>query len=295
MKGVYCALWTATDAEGNLSERSVRAQIEFVRARSVDGLLALGSTGEFLFLDPEARKALLELVSQVAGGLPVVANISDIRPAVVHQLALTARDLGLAAVSILPPFFYPVAQRDMVEFFVRAGEAAGIPLVLYNFPERTGNRIDIETIAAVTERIRVVAVKQSGGDFEYHRDLAALAREKRFEVVTGSDTRLAEAMALGVTGCVSGLSNAVPELVVDAYRGVNSGDKERTSVASERLRRIGVLMDRLEFPLNVAAAVEARGLDPGVPKSIRSAETVDRYSKLVADLRCLMAEWRLGL
>ena len=53
--------------------------------------------------------------------------------------------------------------------------------------------------------VPVVALKQSGADFGYHRELAALGREKGFVLITGADTRIAEAFALGAGGVVSGL------------------------------------------------------------------------------------------
>ena len=72
----------------------------------------------------------------------------------------------------------------------------------------------------LAERVPLAGVKQSGADFEYHRALVRLGREKNFVVWTGSDTRIPEAMALGVSGCVSGLANAVPELVVEVFKGM---------------------------------------------------------------------------
>jgi 4-hydroxy-tetrahydrodipicolinate synthase len=255
-------------------------------------LLALGSTGEFLHLDMPTRKAILD--QAVASGLPVLANISDIRPKTVAELGQSAKWAGAAAVSILPPYFYPMAQEDLVEFFVRAGEAAQLPVFLYNFPERTGNRIELETVAAVADRIDLAGVKQSGAEFGYHKDLVQLGREKNFVVMTGSDTRLPEAMQMGVTGCVSGLSNAVADLLVAIFAAVKAGDPERAGTAIDQMRKLGTLVEQLEFPLNVAAIMQARGLTPGHPKTIVSVATQRRYQKLVEDFRRLFQEWKIG-
>src|SRR5439155_129982 len=125
---------------------------------------------------------VLEEIVGAAGALPVVANISDIRLRVVVELAKFARQVGAVAVAVLPPCFYHVAQADLVEFFQRAADAAELPLVLYNFPERTGIRVELETIAAVAERAPVAAVKQSGDDFDYHLPLIKLGRQRSIEV-----------------------------------------------------------------------------------------------------------------
>ena len=292
-QGIFPALWSPTDREGRVIEAELRNNLRFMIERRVHGILALGSTGEFLQLDPDQWRRLLEVTLETVASLPVMVNISDIRPKIVAERAEFAREAGAAAVTILPPYFFPVAQPDLVEFFVRAGEAAKLPLFLYNFPERTGNRIALETAAAVADRIELAGIKQSGAEFEYHKALVALGRERDFVVMTGSDTRLEEAMSLGVAGCVSGLSNAVPELTVEIYNAVKQGDRERASDATQRMQAIGKLVDRIEFPFNIAAIIEARGLTTGHPKTVVSASTHGRYQNLIEEFRTLFREWNL--
>ena len=292
-QGILPALWSPTDTDGKVLGEELRNNVRFVIERGVHGLLALGSTGEFLQLDPGQWRRLLEITLETAGSLPVVVNISDIRPKIVAERAEFARNAGAAAVTVLPPYFFPVPQLDLVEFFVRAGEVAKLPLFLYNFPERTGNRIALETVAAVADRIELAGIKQSGAEFDYHKELISLGHEKGFVVVTGSDTRLEEAMNLGVAGCVSGLSNAVPELTVEIYNAVKQGDRARASIATQRMQSLGKLVERIEFPFNVSAIIEARGQSVGHPKTIVSTDTQSRYQTLVEEFRTLFREWNL--
>jgi 4-hydroxy-tetrahydrodipicolinate synthase len=291
--GIYCALWTPLDASGHLLRSALRANLEFLKLKGVDGVLALGSTGEFLQLEPVLRKEVIETVLEFSGPLRVMMNISDVRPAVVLDLAQFARKNNIPAVSLLPPYFYPMAQVDLVEFFVRAAEASGRRLFLYNFPERTGNRISLDTVAAVADRVPLAGIKQSGNEFGYHKDLAELGRQKGFVVLTGSDTRLPEAMALGVAGCVSGLANAVPDLVVDAFRVASSQTGTAAPVSANRLCELRPRIGEVNFPLDVSACMEARGLEVGACKTIVSKATKDRYARLVSELHALFAEWKL--
>jgi 4-hydroxy-tetrahydrodipicolinate synthase len=274
-------------------EAELKRNLEFIRGHGVHGLLPHGSTGEFPHFDLPERKRFLEKVVSAGENFTIIANISDIRPAAVAELGRFARECRVAAVAVLPPDFFPLAQPDLVEFFVRAGEAAQLPMFLYNFPERVGNRIALETIAEVAERIPLAGVKQSGSEFEYHRSLVELGRQKNFVVFTGSDTRLPEAMAMGVTGCVSGLANAVPDLVAEVFASVKRGAPPQTTPAVDRMRQIGALVDQLEFPLNVAAVMEARNLSPGQPKSVVSRRSKERYDTLVGAFRRLFGEWKL--
>ena len=291
-EGLYCALWTPTNQAGELDESALRFNLGFLQNRGLHGLLVLGSTGEFPHLDIEKRKRVMQQVAALADPLRVIINISDLRPRVVADLGAFARDSGASAVTLLPPWFYPIAQEDLVEFFVRGAEAARLPLFLYNFPERTGNRINLDTIAAVADRVPLAGVKQSGSEFGYHTELAKLGRQKGFVVLTGSDTRLREAMALGASGCVSGLANAVPDLLAQSWLETRNGSVLEHS-AAEKLAELGRRIQTVNFPLDVAACMEARGLQVGATKSVVSAATADRYTRLVMDLRSLFQDWKL--
>jgi 4-hydroxy-tetrahydrodipicolinate synthase len=292
-EGVFVALWTPTDSEGRLLSAELAGHVRFLVERRVHGIMALGSTGEFPHLPPERRKELLRSVLDLAGPVPVIANISDIRPAVVADLGGFAREHGAAAVAVLPPYYYQITPEDLTEFFVRAAVAAALPLVLYNYPERTGHRIGLDTIAAVAERVPLAAIKQSGDEFGYHADLVKLGKEKGFSVFTGADTRLAEALNLGATGCISGLANAVPEYLVTIFSAARSANPPATRVEDERMREIGRLIGAIPFPLNMAAAMEARGLPVGEPKGVVSPKTQARYRQLTRDLRDRFHEWKL--
>ena len=291
--GIFTALWIPADRDGRLLKQELQTLLAFQKKHGIHGILALGSTGEFLQFDSAERKAILAATAESAGSLPVIANISDIRPAVVRDLARSARDLGLAGVALLPPYFYPVAQPDLVEYLVRGAEAAQLPLLLYNFPERTGNRIALETVAAVAERVPVAAIKQSGDEFSYHAPLVQLGREKGFAVFTGADTRLAEAMALGAAGCIGGLVNAVPDLLVDIFQAAQAGHPERAALSAARMKTLGERLSSVMFPLNVGAAIEARGGPVGPPKMLISAATDQAYCALVQELKSLYREWNL--
>jgi 4-hydroxy-tetrahydrodipicolinate synthase len=283
-KGVFCALWTPTDDKGAILWEELERHLSFVLGTGVTGIMALGSTGEFLHLDIAARKALLQRIVRAcqSRGRQVIANVSDVQIRNVVELARHAKDLGADCVAVLPPWFFPMEQRDLAEFFIEVARGSGAPLALYNFPEVTGKKIQLETIERVASKVPVAAVKQSGAEFEYHRDLLKLGQEMGFPVLTGSDTRLAEALELGCTGTVSGLANAIPEILNEIFENSGKGvaSKELTARVNDLARRIAPL----QFPLNVKATVEARGFASGAPKMPISGETREVYRGVVAEL-----------
>jgi len=293
-EGVFAALWIPTDREGRLLRDALRRHLAWLAKAGVDGVLALGSTGEFPRFSLDERKQLLDEIAAAAGSLKVIANVSDMSASVAAELGRHAARLGLPGISIMPPSFYPVSQDDQLAFFEHVAGAAGLPVMLYNFPELTGNRIGLETIAQFAARAPMAGIKQSGAEFTYHKDLIALGNQLGFSVFSGADTRLAEVFALGAKGCIGGLVNFVPEYMVAIHRAVRKASGEDITVACERMRQVGRCIDRLTFPWNVSTGLVARGFEAGAPKMPVSVRSAELHAGIVAELRGLFAEWNLN-
>jgi len=284
--GVFPALWMPTDADGRLLESALRDHAARLRAAGVHGLMVLGSTGEFPLFGADEREAFLRRIAGWVAPLPVLANISDIRPRVVARLARAARESGCAAVAVLPPWYFAMSQDDLLEFFLRAAEAAApLPVFLYNFPERVGTPIEPETLAAFADRAPLAGVKLSGGAWDLHATVLALARARGFTVLTGWDTRLADAMALGCAGCISGLSNFAAEPIVATFRAMESGDSAAAASPTAQLRELADAIHGLAFPHDIAAGMAARGFVVGEPKQALSEATLRRREAATTVLR----------
>lgn len=258
------------------------------------GFLALGSTGEFLHLDTDERKRVAEVAIEAAAELPVLVNVSDIRPRVARDLALHAAKAGAAGVTILPPYYFALPQSELAEFFVRVGEDVGAPVWLYNFPERTGVKIELETIAAVAGRVPLAGIKQSGAEFGYCRALAELGREKGFVVFAGADVRIQEALAMGCAGCIGGYANFVPEYMMATYAAVKAGKFDAQSPTFRHLHAAGAWADRIAFPISVMAGMQARNLPVGESKIALSAAMQVRCERETAELKQMFTEWGLA-
>jgi 4-hydroxy-tetrahydrodipicolinate synthase len=287
LEGIYCALWTPTDANGNILWQVFEKHLTFVLGTPVSGIMALGSTGEFVHLTLTQRKQILERVATEckARGRGLIANVSDIQIRNVIDLARHAKQVGVTCVSVLAPWYYAFEQRDLAEFFIEVALASEAPLALYNYPEVTGKKIELETIEKVARRVKLVAVKQSGADFAYHKDLLKLGEQLGFVVMSGSDTQLEEILGLGCTGSVSGLANAIPEILCEIYENFRKGQTSprQTAFVTELSRRI----NRVLFPFNVKAAIAARGFESGSPKMPVSSETMATYEQVRTSVEVL--------
>src|SRR5437899_2996564 len=119
-QGIYCALWTPTDVHGHVRWPELEKHLSFVLDRPVAGIMALGSTGEFVHLTLNQRQELLEkiVVRCKARGRQVIANVSDVQVRNAIELARSAKALGADCIAVLPPWFFPLEGRDLAEFFI---------------------------------------------------------------------------------------------------------------------------------------------------------------------------------
>ncbi len=287
---VWTALWTPTDNQGRLLKEEIKSHIAFLRKSGVDGIVVGGSTGEFRRLTLQQRQELLGWVIQCAGPMPVIANISAENMEHLKILARGACEHQVAGVIVLPPSYYAIPQEDLVAYFKYVATLTeGLPFLLYNFPECIRNSIEAHTVEELADSIVLAGIKQSGNAFDYHKELVRVAQQKHFTVLTGSDTRLPEALKLGVKGSIGGLSNGVPELIVDVFYG--SQNQQDVSASQTKLQQIAKIIAPLNFPYDVAALIQARGFEVGADKTIRSAHSLNLQAKVVAELKTLFAEW----
>ncbi|HAV63457.1 MAG TPA: hypothetical protein DCY13_13955, partial [Verrucomicrobiales bacterium] len=209
---------------------------------------------------------------------------------VVARLGSVARDAGAAGVALLPRWFYEQAQPDMEEWFVAAADASRLPLWIYNFPERTGNRVERNTVRSVCERVTVGGLKQSGANQEFIRELAPLARELEFSVFAGADARIPESLELGASGCIGGLANVLPEAMVKVFNATRSGNTALAANELRLLREVDQRMHLVPFPYNVAAVMEARGIPAGVLPPTMSRVTRAHYEQLKKETGAMLRD-----
>jgi len=292
--GIICALWTPLDASGEIDLDLLNRHLDFLLGAGIAGIMALGSTGRFPNLDVETRERLLIHILDRAGDLPVVANISDMDLRVVQRLGDVARDHGAAGVSVLPPWYYELPQSDLIEWFVAAGRSARVPLWLYNFPERTGNQIELNTVKEVIGRVSVAGFKQSGANQEFMSELARLAETTPFAIFAGADDQIAESLKLGAVGCISGLANALPDVMVRVYEAVKAGRAQDVARYQDLLTGVVRRFHLIPFPWNQGAIMEARGIGAGALPEVMSRVSRAHFEQLTKETRDMIEACRVS-
>lgn len=239
--GVYAALVTPfSDDQKTIPEERLRDYLEFLLARDVDGLFALGTTGEWPLLTIEERLEAAEMIVRIVGKrVPLIIHCGANTTEAAVRLAQHAWKIGATAVSVIAPPFYHLADDALVEHFaVVAGSVGELPVFLYNIPSNTGNDIVPSVAAQTVSRCpNVVGMKYSGSDYLRFRSYRQLLG-RDFALFCGNDSLALPWLVEGADGLVSGNATAYPEILVGLWGAFSSANLRGAKRAQEVLDEI---------------------------------------------------------
>src|SRR4029453_16531286 len=152
---VAAALPPLKDAGEALDETAFAPYVEFLAAGGVDGLLALGTTGEGFLLPVEQRRSAAQLfVEASAGRLQVAVHCGAQSTWDTVDLAAHAADIGADAVAVMAPPYFPLGEPELLAHFTAAARAAApLPFYVYEFAARSGYAVPV----SVLEQLRDAA------------------------------------------------------------------------------------------------------------------------------------------
>lgn len=223
-QGSIVALVTPFKA-GKIDEKSFGDLIEWQIKEGTDALLPCGCTGEAATLSMEEHQRLVALaVEAVAGRRPVVAGAGSNNTAEALQLTRHAKKAGANAVLIITPYYNKPTPTGLLLHYSAIAEAVDIPIIMYNVPSRTGISLLPETIAELSQKRNIVAIKEASGSLD---QVSSIKERCGIAVLSGDDSLTLPIMALGGVGVVSVAANIIPKGVVELTHAFLSGDKEK--------------------------------------------------------------------
>jgi dihydrodipicolinate synthase/N-acetylneuraminate lyase len=249
--GVFAAAVTPLRDNGaTLDDGAFPSYVDFLADAGLDGVLALGTTGEgILFSVDERRRAAELFLDASAGRLQVAVHCGA--QTTVDTLALSAHalEIGADAVAVIGPPYFKLDDRALLEHFATAAAAcAPLPFYIYEFEQTSGYAVPLTVI----EELRTRAPNLAGlkvSDTPLDRFTPYLV--EGLDIFVGPESLIHEGLSGGAVGAVSGLAAAFPELTVAAVR-------ERSREASERAGSVRAALER-RFPRH-AALKRALGL-----------------------------------
>lgn len=212
--GIWIPLVTPFD-QGAVDHRALAALVRHYRRAGIAGFVALGTTGEPAALDEREQDAVLATVLEAAGALPVVAGVSGNHTASVCERIRELDELPIAGVLASAPYYIRPSQAGLVGHFAALADASRKPLIVYDIPQRTGVRLELETMLELAAHERIVAVKDCGGS---HDKTLALIADGRLQVLCGEDLEMFGALCAGASGAIAASAHLWPERFVAMER-----------------------------------------------------------------------------
>jgi len=195
----------------------LEALVEYLIGAGVHGLIPLGSTGEFYALTAKERHDVLTtVIGTAAGRVPVVAGVNAGATREVVQYSREAEALGAAGVMVAPPYYSLPHPDELLEHVRLVDRAIGIPILLYNYPGRTGVDMKPDDLERLAELKNVRYVKESTGETARISEIIRRCGD-RLQVFCGCDSVVLESFVLGAVGWVAGIANICAEEHVRLY------------------------------------------------------------------------------
>jgi N-acetylneuraminate lyase len=266
---------------GAFDADAVGPYVDFLAGHGLDGVLALGTTGEgVLFAEAERRAIAEAFVSAAAGRLQVAVHCGAQTTGDTVSLAEHAASAGVDAVAVIAPPYYRLDEEELLAHFEAAARAcAPLPFYAYEFADRSGYAIPV----AVLERLRERAPNLAGlkvSDSPWERLEPYLL--DGLDVFVGAESLIERGLGAGAAGAVSGLAGSFPDAVVPLVR-------KPSAELAEKAGALRAALNALPFHAASKTALGFRGVPVAaeVRAPLRGLTEAER-----AQVELVVADWQ---
>jgi dihydrodipicolinate synthase/N-acetylneuraminate lyase len=267
---IAAALTPFTDGAAGLDEAAFEPYLAYLQTGGVDGVLALGTTGEGVLLSLAERKAAITRFAD--GPLAVLAHCGAQSTADTVALAEHSAEVGVEGVAVIAPPYFQLDDDALLAHFAAAARAcAPLPFYVYELEKASGYAIPVHVVERLREMVdNVAGMKVSDAPFAKVQPYML----EGLDVFIGAEALIGQGLTAGAAGAVSGLASAFPAVVAEAVR---SGD----STVAGALRTV---VERFPRHAALKAVVAARGVPmaPEVRGPLRGLTRAERDELLAA-------------
>jgi 4-hydroxy-tetrahydrodipicolinate synthase len=287
-KGVIAAIPTPFDKKDEIDTIPLKKLTSHLVKSGIHGIMTCGGTGEFPHLLPTEKDKVNEaVVEEVAGKIPVIACTTACSVKETIMNTERAKELGVDAAIIVQPYYFPLSESSLYQYYHSIAKAVDMPIVIYNNPGYTKNNIRPELMTKISSIDGVIGVKQSQYDISQTFEMIR-AIGNRLPILTGIDSQFLQVLMIGGRGIFSTAATVIPEQMIAIYDAVQEGDPKK---ALEIQSEIQILNRFFEYdPGYVAPCKEAlamMGMPVGNARPPLPPLTSDERDRLRAALKTL--------
>ncbi|WP_250454431.1 dihydrodipicolinate synthase family protein [Caballeronia sp. ATUFL_M2_KS44] len=291
-EGVHAPLVTPFSQDGEIDHALLAKHATGLVGR-LSGLGVGGTTGEYYALTLDEREKTFNTVTEAVGGRTFLsAGINATTTRDVIHLGLAAKRAGMSALLMATPYYAQPTQEELLAHFLKVDDAVDLPVMLYNFPARTGTEISDDVLAKLLERPNFQAMKESTGDVGHLHHLITHFGE-RLVVSCGMDDQALEFFAWGARSWVGAAANFIPETHVELLETCKAGDFAKGRRLMTQLLPVLELLERSgKFIQYVRYGCELAGVPVGAARAPLGGLTDDEKRGFAAVVQPLLRQGR---
>ena len=240
IRGIIPPMVTPLKGNNELDNEGIVKLVERMVSGGVHGLFLLGTTGEAQSLTYEVRREFIRKVcEQVSGRVPVLVAITDTSFDESIRMAEFAKENGAVGVVAATPYYFPLSQVEIYEYFTALADASPLPLYLYNMPSHVKAFLEVPTVLKLAQHPNIVGLKDSSANMTYFRTLYHhLGGKDDFALYVGPEELTGECVLMGADGGINGGANLFPELYVEMFNAAEAGDLKKVRELQDRIMKI---------------------------------------------------------
>ncbi|MFR8004025.1 MAG: dihydrodipicolinate synthase family protein [Hydrogeniiclostridium sp.] len=287
---------TAMDKQGHIDMEANKRIYDFLIEKGIDGILLLGSIGEFFAIPMEDKKRLIrEALSYIDHRVTVYVGTCEMNLEACIGLTNYALEQGADGAMVISPYYFNLPDSAILHFYDTLAEKACGPLLLYNFPERTGYDLRPELVGQLVSRHEnIVGIKDTVGTMGHTRALIQKVKKKHpeFLVYSGFDEFFGHNVLSGGDGCIAGLSNFAPEIAAGYAECAHGDDLAGMQEYQQKIDKLMAIYDVApQFIPVIKKAMQLRGLQLqpfcAPPMLTASEEETQKIQSILAESNLL--------
>ena len=239
LAGIIPAIITPLDRDRKIEAKLFEKQMRYLSDAGVDGFFISGTTGEGPYLSREERTEIFEIARGVKKDdqFLCAACIMPSTEQALQEIRYFEK-LEPDFIVAVTPFYYSLSQNVLMEHFKLIASASPVPLIVYNIPQCTHNKIEYSTVIELSKVKNIAGIKDSSGDFVTFSRWCYGDIGNDFSVIQGEDYLDGPSLLIGSGGIVTGLGNVWIEPYVDMYRALLEDDTERVNELQKTIDRL---------------------------------------------------------
>jgi len=281
-KGIFPALVTPMTDEQEVDFDALSSFVNsMIEDGGVHGVIPLGSTGEYYALSDDERRDVTAAVIEAADGrVPVLAGTNGGSTRRIIEYSQEAQSQGAAGLLLAAPYYSLPTAGELVEHFAAIDAAVDIPIMLYNYPGRTGVDMTPDVIGELADLKNVQYVKESTGDLTRVSEIIRRFGDK-ITVFCGCDTLALESFFMGAAGWVSGFFNVLPAESVKLFElALETGDLAAARELYYSILPVLSLLESGKYTQLVKAGCGLMGRPVGPPRQPLAAPNAQEIDQL---------------